>query len=181
MEDATSSSTTSLVTSSPPSRPSGSTARPTSPPTTPPAAPTGSAATFCACPDQFIPCGGLCLSFIGVTKTHAEAAAGCEAQGGHLAVPRTQEQHQCLTNMTTLDMVWLGVSDVIQEGVFVAADGGANITPESPFWAADEPPQTFAEQLDCVFMWEGEWAVDSCGSKLTSICQKPVSYLAECP
>ena len=113
--------------------------------------------------------------------THVNADLHCSSLGGHLAVPRSQEQHQCVTDMTTFDWTWLGVTDLAVEGLYDAADAGADIPADAPFWKADEPAVTFADMMDCVSVFSGEWAVSSCDMEMASACQMPAGYLGICP
>ncbi|KAF0293621.1 Mannose-binding protein A [Amphibalanus amphitrite] len=60
------------------------------------------------------------------------AETSCADQGAFLVVPRTAEQNQCALELAAGTNAWIGVTDRVTEGVFVAADGLGPL--ETTFW-----------------------------------------------
>ncbi|XP_043205285.1 uncharacterized protein LOC122372300 [Amphibalanus amphitrite] len=86
----------------------------------------GNTTDWCACPAGFSRCAGRCLSFLSQKTTFAEGQAACAALGAHLAVPRTEAENQCVTDLSAAAAnayAWLGVQLV--EGVWVGTDASA--------------------------------------------------------
>ena len=102
---------------------------------------------------------------------YTEAEAACASLGAHLAVPRSEEENQCVADMAGTVSTWLGLSDRAEEGVYAAADGGEPFSRFSPFWAPGEPTSITA--ANCVHMWAGynAWDDAGCYHKKSAICE----------
>ncbi|KAF0305518.1 hypothetical protein FJT64_002570 [Amphibalanus amphitrite] len=69
----------------------------------------------CACPGTFSRCGGRCLLRLDVPVNHTDAEGQCAEQGAHLAVPRSEVEHQCAVSASGGQRVWLCVTDLVTQ------------------------------------------------------------------
>ena len=109
------------------------------------------------------------------TKAYYGSLAACRVMGGNMACPRNELQNQMIRTTGGGSEVWLGVSDVMQEGVFKCTSG------ETADWnnfAGGEPSNTFERdtEADYVAMKEdGTWVAKGALAfntyKLPAVCE----------
>ncbi|XP_067684234.1 C-type lectin-like [Haliotis asinina] len=134
------------------------------------------------CLDGWTQYKGSCYRLFRNDKyTWPEAVFQCEKHGAYLASIETQEESadmHALTeelNLGDLDKIWIGLSDVREEGVWVWESTRQNATFFD--WAPAEPNQKATEQ-DCVILYGKQhlqWADDQCLYKYEYICEKSVN------
>ncbi|XP_043206170.1 type-2 ice-structuring protein-like [Amphibalanus amphitrite] len=143
---------------------------------------TGESSTVsCACPADFSRCAGRCLIRPPQELNFTEAKAACVLLGAHLAVPRSEEENQCVLTMAAGVNVWMGLSEHGEDGVFVAEDGGEPVTLGSPFWGTGEPNSALSAD-NCVQIWSATQAWDDtyCSAQKAFVCQLQAWYKPEC-
>lgn len=115
----------------------------------------------------------------GSFKVWQDARAFCVSEGGDLASLHDEPTHQFLRGqvfLTGSEAMWIGLSDLAEEGVWTWSDG-------TPFdfeaWA-DNEPGTDPELSDCVALWNhanNEWNDFSCdaisGGGMGYVCEIP--------
>ncbi|XP_046569528.1 C-type lectin mannose-binding isoform-like [Haliotis rubra] len=115
-------------------------------------------------------------------NTWPEAGFECEKHGAYLVSIETQQEsvdmHALVEelNLGDLDKVWIGLSDVREEGVWVWESTRQNATFFD--WAPSEPNQKDTVQQDCVILYGKQhlqWADDRCEYKYEYICESPVN------
>ena len=112
---------------------------------------------------------------ISESKAYYGAVAACRGIGGNLACPRNELQNQMVKTAARGSEVWLGVSDVMQEGVFKCASG------ESADWtsfAGGRALNSFESdsEADYVAMkvdgsWVAKGALKFNTYQLTAVCE----------
>ena len=102
-------------------------------------------------------------------KTWDDAEAHCQAEGGHLASIRTDEQEMEVMTLTGGLNVWLGGTDSEQEGNWRWADGTAMGYTQ---WRQGFGKRGY--ENNCVAMLEnGDWGDFACTTTLYFVCQSP--------
>ena len=97
--------------------------------------------------------------------------ANCQAYGGHLATIDDLAEHEALA--ATGAIGWIGYNDLVDEGLFVWADG----TPRGyENWAGGEPNDSGGE--DCAHLWEARenraWNDARCTIRQGYVCEAPL-------
>lgn len=109
-----------------------------------------------SCPPGFIPCANRCYQRLRIKATYAEAQKYCKLlhPQAHLAVPRTRNENICAAGLAARQPVWLGISDIKQEGLFIGDDerGVVDISSTGHVWS-DNQPDNAGDDEDCVEMW----------------------------
>lgn len=77
------------------------------------------------CPPGFLPCALKCYQLLNVTVIHQKARDLCQQlhPKATLAVPRTRNENLCAAGLAQKRDVWLGITDEVEEGLFVGDDG----------------------------------------------------------
>ena len=107
-------------------------------------------------------------------KNWSDAASHCQGEGGHLAsVMSDGEQEEVRAAAGGQDLVWLGGSDVEEEGVWRWADG-------SPWGYSNwqERSGSRGDDRNCVYMYSGydhHWSESSCTDTIPFLCQLPTA------
>jgi len=101
------------------------------------------------------------------------AEGDCESDGGHLLVPETAEENAYLATVaagTNEGFTWVGASDHLREGTFLAVDG-RGVAPFS-HWPGDLEPNNFDRREDCVQVdYAGYWNDCACDYFLAYVCE----------
>ncbi|XP_043204615.1 uncharacterized protein LOC122371908 [Amphibalanus amphitrite] len=136
----------------------------------------------CVCPPDFTLCAGLCLKRLdeGGAVSHSEAVTACSALGAHLAVPRSQHQHQCTVDLATGIQVWLGITNTVLAGKYTGFDGCGEVPPAEQHWAVDEPSNPDTQPLVALStMVGGGWKVGwhDLDDRFSAwpLCQRPLN------
>ena len=80
------------------------------------------------------------------------AKTQCESDGAFLAIPRSEDENDYISDLIPGQDIWIGINDIDQEGVFVAVDG-SNITYTN--WAFNEP-NNYNNNEDAVHIHSGQ-------------------------
>ena len=141
----------------------------------------GNASDSCACPAGFRRCAGRCLQVLAAVLNFTDSGAACAELGAHLAVPRSEAEHQCARDAARPGNVWVGVEHI--GGVLVGVDGLAGPLPVSQGWWLTGEPKYEADTDECIYMYGGDWTVTSCDRLwyTTPLCQLKLCYRPECP
>ncbi|XP_038065103.1 alpha-N-acetylgalactosamine-specific lectin-like [Patiria miniata] len=137
------------------------------------------------CPPMWTFYNGNCYRYFGTVKTFAQAENHCKefTQVGqcHLASVASVEENSLLLTMlksvrgtTTSSSMWIGFTDVAEEGNFIWTDGSAVGFTR---WRSGQP-WIKAGEADCTEMvsgWDGEWNDDPCGSTKAYMCKMATS------
>ncbi|XP_046328882.1 macrophage mannose receptor 1-like [Haliotis rufescens] len=114
-------------------------------------------------------------------KIWPEAVFECEKEDAYLASIETQREstnvHALVAelNLADTDNVWIGLSDVREENVWVWEVDRKNATFFN--WGSTEPNQTGTTQQDCVILYGKRghtWADDRCEIKYYYLCERPL-------
>lgn len=104
------------------------------------------------------------------TLTWAAAKADCEASGGYLLKIETAAEDQQIENVLGFgpSEVWIGLSDVDQDGTYLWTDG---TPPSFTHWSNPPGPSS----PDCVAKntkpTDGRWFTRSCGGSEAAVCE----------
>ncbi|XP_030852570.1 uncharacterized protein LOC105439107 [Strongylocentrotus purpuratus] len=98
----------------------------------------------------------------------------CQAQGGDLAQPKTEEINMHLMKLAGDNSYWFGLDDINQEGTFKWIDGTQLDSNEFPAWSNGDA--TLFENGRCVHQQVNNgWRKLRCTSYLRFACEKPPS------
>ncbi|XP_035688790.1 uncharacterized protein LOC118424349 [Branchiostoma floridae] len=137
-----------------------------------------STATPFTCPglSAYVPFNRSCYLFSNISTDYAGAENLCSQYDGRLIRVMNNETHQFLLNhiLTYINQsvsFWIGLEDIMAEGVFVYSDG-------SPLGSFHRFPADFANEAgqDCVLMATGltprwDWWTDDCLDDHRFICE----------
>ncbi|XP_046341373.2 C-type lectin-like isoform X2 [Haliotis rufescens] len=120
-----------------------------------------------------------CYRLFRDKKSWPDAVFECEKYGAYLASVETQQENVDIhalvkeLNVGVLDRVWIGLTDVREEGVWVWESTRQNATFFD--WAPSEPNQKGTQQQDCVVLYGQEhhqWADDRCETHYYFFCER---------
>ncbi|KAF0287851.1 Brevican core protein [Amphibalanus amphitrite] len=141
----------------------------------------------CACPAGFSRCAGRCLQRLNTEVNYTTAESQCAALGAHLAVPRSDEENQCATELADA-AAWLGVVQVPGvDGQYRGADGCGTV-PVMDRWADQQPDKVafgVVEELVVLlgpgseYGWPG-WHDNPASAAWPPLCQLALSYQLNC-
>ncbi|XP_037078897.1 perlucin-like [Pollicipes pollicipes] len=126
----------------------------------------GSSSDRCSCPAGFTRCAGRCLVRLDAALTNTEAQSRCQQRGAHLAVPRTEAENQCVIEVASRRLVWLGVTDLGSEDVFWGVDGCGTV----PWWGFTFPDNFWGVE-HCVAHMLSNWNDVDCRRLYHPLCQ----------
>ena len=134
----------------------------------------------------------------------AVAKTSCGNIGSHLAVPRSQEENQCVLDLIQTGIVHiLGIEDIgtstafigvtKKDGEYEGDDGPCGDVPAKADWWGPLQPTTIdlffdiiltplklvlGNDLDflCTALGKGAWYIAHCDSELHSVCQLSTCY-----
>jgi cysteine-rich repeat protein len=111
---------------------------------------------------------------VGLAASWQVAVSTCAARPrGHLVVYESAAEHAAIVEaLVRGDLVWVGMSDLATEGVWVpvvqpAAGGSAYVG-----WRSDEPNGGAGDNCASHYDSTGEWADEPCGSVYSFICEQ---------
>ena len=134
----------------------------------------------CNCPTGFRRCAGRCLLLLDQLLTYTDAEAACASLGAHLAVPRSEEENQCVLDMAGTNKVWFGITTVGDS--LVASDGLAGPLPAFRTWWGEGEPNNYDGIEDCVNIRIGAWNDCRCSlEEPMPLCQLKNCQRLECP
>ncbi|KAL3873513.1 hypothetical protein ACJMK2_036636 [Sinanodonta woodiana] len=118
------------------------------------------------CPDGFIPHNGKCYDLLPVQASWAEALHYCEIFGATLAVIENEPEQNFIAGMLSRlhdsipsQHVWLGGTDLLEEGKFISPD---SMVPLTYFkWAPTEPDNLNGQHCIETLLMEGS-LMDKC-------------------
>ncbi|XP_019647101.1 PREDICTED: collectin-11-like [Branchiostoma belcheri] len=142
--------------------------------------------TLAVCPcgyERFSETPGMCYKFSTKSdmKTYADARSTCQADGGHLAMPKDKATNDFLAKQIRardyiFDHAWFGLTDQVQERTWVWEDG----TPLGTGWNnwAQGPPVAYPfylqlhDSVNCALLaFSSEWFNHQCTASLNYICE----------
>merc|ERR1712110_1285306 len=87
--------------------------------------------------------GQFCYGFVKERKTWTDAQMTCRAHGGHLAEILTPEHNAYVESIIfehhEVEDVWLGATDLMQEGQWFWADSDIPVDQGFTYWLPGEP------------------------------------------
>ncbi|XP_046572554.1 C-type lectin BfL-2-like [Haliotis rubra] len=119
-------------------------------------------------------------TFISVTRKFE-----CEKEDAYLASIETESESRDIhalmeeLNVADTDNVWIGLSDVREENVWVWEASRYQATFFD--WGSTEPNQSGTTQQDCVILYgkrKHTWADDRCEIKNFYLCERPLQASA---
>ena len=148
----------------------------------------GTEAEPCGCPAGFSRCAGRCLKLLDQPANYDDAVSACGALGAHLAVPRSEAEHQCTLNIAaTQEIVWIGVTEITTEDnveAVIGDDGLCGTLPVSETWWKPEEPDNLEGIENCVVIVvrNQAWHDTLCSNVFRPLCQLSSCYRPdECP
>ncbi|GFO10319.1 metalloendopeptidase [Plakobranchus ocellatus] len=119
---------------------------------------------------------GQCYLFVPHAENYAYASSYCEEKGGVVAFPMSEEDNAFLKSFTTYH-IWIGITDVAEEGKFVTALGEpATFTK----WKAPEPNNLGKGEHCSEIRKDSSWYDISCAHKRRFACQAPMMEVKAC-
>ena len=121
--------------------------------------------------------GVSCYEMLPERMTWKKAAEACSNMGASLAVPDSLDEHQFIWEMfmrnSTMGSVWIGCTDIEQEGVWMRAGGqGRRCTYFN--WMPGAPSESYGNRKDCLVMlrsYGGLWNNIGCSHRRYAICE----------
>ncbi|KAL4223307.1 hypothetical protein ACF0H5_016778 [Mactra antiquata] len=108
------------------------------------------------CPDGFMSYTDNCYAFLPVKASWAEAKTYCEAIGAGLAVIESRQESDFIHglvqrehNAISTSQIWIGGTDLIEEGVWLAPDNRQKLTFFD--WAPKEPDNLNGQHCLAIF------------------------------
>ncbi|XP_063953416.1 macrophage mannose receptor 1-like isoform X1 [Lytechinus pictus] len=122
--------------------------------------------------------GDNCYKLMPDSKNWHEAQISCENDGGNLAMPKTQDINDVLTQMINNGgSHWIGVHDISTEGNFIFSD---NTPVTNPFWNSGEPNNDFGVE-DCTeITTTGLWNDQDCYAIRPYLCMRDNDVIVKC-
>ncbi|CAH1256308.1 VCAN [Branchiostoma lanceolatum] len=138
------------------------------------------AGTDVTCGQGWYKHGSRCFRFFENKLSYRDAKDLCASHGAHLALPKDREANWLMMQMLRYvgrPDVWIGLTDVEEEGTFVW-DDGEELGGFSD-WKGDEPNNR-AGGSDCVRMiWATKgktWTDQPCSKYYSVICEKDLEF-----
>ncbi|XP_038049698.1 CD209 antigen-like protein C [Patiria miniata] len=132
--------------------------------------------------------GDSCYQLLTETFTWEEASQACANIDAGLVIPDSLQEHQFIWEMFTRKVtesgnLWIGCSDVKEEGRWVqAGDGDHECTYFN--WAEGEPNPTYKHWEECAGMWGGNrggfWNDFPCTYSYNAMCESPAVPSMSC-
>merc|ERR1712241_1246297 len=121
--------------------------------------------------------GGSCYAYVDKPESWFDAQSLCRATGGFLAEGQTVEQNNLIKKLLhdhKAYAVWLGGSDLFQEGKWFWAHSGYPIE-DFDDWRAGQPDDANGGEncMNLPSKWN-HWNDGDCDTKYPSVCQKPI-------
>uniref|UniRef100_A0A8C8W3S1 C-type lectin domain-containing protein n=1 Tax=Peromyscus maniculatus bairdii TaxID=230844 RepID=A0A8C8W3S1_PERMB len=124
------------------------------------------------CPWDWTLFQGNCYFFSTFQQNWKESLIACEEVGAQLVVIKSHEEQSFLQQTSKkIGYVWMGLSDMKQEGKWVWLDGSP--LKWSQYWAPGEPNNVYDE--DCADFSDNGWNDNTCSLEKFWICKKPAS------
>ncbi|XP_073672061.1 uncharacterized protein [Paramisgurnus dabryanus] len=101
-------------------------------------------------------------------KSWTESRSYCRERGADLIFINNKEEQNFISTHSGGDKVWIGLSDIEEEGVWKWVDGS---TMTSSFWNKKEPNTSEGDE-DCVLIELRGWADYPCSHDYKWICEK---------
>ena len=108
--------------------------------------------------------------------TYNAAKIQCESDGAFLAIPRSEAENDYIADLIPNKNIWIGINDIVQDGVFVAVDG-SDITYTN--WDSGEP-NNYGGNEDAVIIRVGHtkrqkaWNDSSKYNRERFVCSLPI-------
>ncbi|CAH1238203.1 COLEC10 [Branchiostoma lanceolatum] len=124
------------------------------------------------CPSGYLQFRDKCYQFSTTQKQYNDAKAVCVASGGHLAVAKDEATDNFLVNEIRKRgnaETWMGMSDQVEEGVWVWEDGSA-LTGWTN-WLPGNPSSTFEDCAEWKVVYGFKWNDDECYHTQYFVCE----------
>ncbi|XP_019638074.1 PREDICTED: low affinity immunoglobulin epsilon Fc receptor-like [Branchiostoma belcheri] len=124
-----------------------------------------------------------CFKFSSEFKNYTDAKSVCEADDGHLVMPKDKATNDFLVEQFQIQnpvlwkfqvVIWIGLTDQVQHGVLMWEDG----TPLAGWsnWHNRQPSHMFNPGVDCTVLsvniyHVGKWTAASCNIKANYVCE----------
>ncbi|XP_028713175.1 CD209 antigen-like protein C [Peromyscus leucopus] len=124
------------------------------------------------CPWDWTLFQGNCYFFSTFQQNWKDSMFACEEVGAQLVVIKSHEEQSFLQRTSKkIGYVWMGLSDIKQEGKWVWLDNSP--LKWSQYWARGEPNNVYDE--DCAEFSDNGWNDNICSLEKFWICKKPAS------
>ncbi|OBS81298.1 hypothetical protein A6R68_20517, partial [Neotoma lepida] len=124
------------------------------------------------CPWDWTLFQGNCYFFSTFKQTWKESVTACKEVGAQLVVIKSDEEQSFLQQTSTKKgYMWMGLSDLKQEGKWLWVDGSP--LKWSQYWSPGEPNNIGDE--DCADFSDNGWNDNLCFTEKFWICKKPAS------
>ena len=104
----------------------------------------------------------------GRNERWPDAQAFCEGVGGHLAVVGDQAENDRLVELAAGASIWIGYSDLAEEGVFVWVDGSDEGYEN---WNGGEPNNNLGDEHYTELLANGRWNDKFIGASRPFVCE----------
>ncbi|XP_066301471.1 perlucin-like protein isoform X1 [Branchiostoma lanceolatum] len=124
------------------------------------------------CPSGYLQFRDKCYQFSTTQKQYNDAKAVCVASGGHLAVAKDEATDNFLVNEIRKRgnaETWMGMSDQVEEGVWVWEDGSA-LTGWTN-WLPGNPSSTGEDCAEWKVVYGFKWNDDECYHTQYFVCE----------
>ena len=113
--------------------------------------------------------GTKCLKKMDEVGNYLTAMTTCISMGATLATIHSQAEQNTVQNMVGGDGTWLGITDILEEGVFSWLDEAPVVFTN---WRGGQP-RYGVSNAHCVWMGgDGGWEDIACKEKMFYVCQK---------
>ncbi|CAG5127969.1 unnamed protein product [Candidula unifasciata] len=131
-----------------------------------------------ACKEGWEHFNGNCYGYGDTPVSWTEAATICSVIGATLAEVDSEEENEFLVglfdNVTSSTRVWLGGTDILNEGNWVWVSNRRHIFPFQN-WHSNQPSDSNSAGEDCLTMYSSykfQWDDAQCDKVNTFICEK---------
>ncbi|VDI05066.1 Hypothetical predicted protein [Mytilus galloprovincialis] len=128
------------------------------------------------CEDDWQYFGGYCYNFWKFQKSWHNAQEDCKGRNSNLIKIENDEENTWIVSSFltayTIDRIWIGASDILNEGHWVWVSDGSNLT-FSP-WNYNEPNNSGTGGEDCAVVKQTDmgWNDTPCGLINQYVCKK---------
>ncbi|XP_025097515.1 perlucin-like protein [Pomacea canaliculata] len=127
------------------------------------------------CPNSWTRYGNSCYAYIRQPLPWVVARSLCRSFGGHLVEITSASENtfvRNLINSRVAGKVWLGINDLLQNGLWVLTSNGRGIPYSN--WAQGQPDNLYNSQACGAIFSNGQWDDEYCSvSRMFSfVCEK---------
>ncbi|XP_058623615.1 CD209 antigen-like [Onychostoma macrolepis] len=103
-------------------------------------------------------------------KNWVDSRRDCLQRGADLIIINNKEEQEFITKVISGNIVWIGLTDSDNEGVWKWVDGSALTTGIWSYWGPNEPNSRVGDE-DCVVSHD-DWADYPCNYTFVWICER---------